>query len=75
MADVKIWDADAEGGPAEVTMTTMNAREAIERDPKRYSETKPTPKAAAKPAPAPEPQAETPEPTDPDTHSRKSPKK
>lgn len=80
--ETKIWDNSPKDGPVEVTMLSIHAREAIERDPLRYSAEKPSPRpkpapapepvaAIEPPAPAPEPQPETPAPSDPDESSRK----
>lgn len=69
--EMKIWDADAKGGPVELTMLSIHAREAIERDPARYSIEKPVARPKPAPAPAPEPQPEPPAATDPDASSRK----
>ncbi len=76
---VKVWDNGAEGGPVQVDMLPIHAKEAIERDPARYSYEKQTVRVAAKPAPAHEPAPIEPEPakpapTDPDKGGSK-PKK
>lgn len=38
---VKVWDRKAEGGPAQLDMYSLNAKEALRRDPDRYSLTDP----------------------------------
>lgn len=32
----KIWDLGAEDGPVQIEMRSVNARDALQRDPKRY---------------------------------------
>lgn len=40
---VKIWDMHAEGGPKEIELYSLTAKEALRNDPKRYSQHPPRP--------------------------------
>lgn len=50
---LKVWDREAEDGPAQVEMLSVKAKEAVQRDPGRYSFEEPDSKPARAPvAPA-----------------------